>query len=58
MVLHRVGSAAGRKACAGSNPALSATGDLRFAINIDLKFQFSNFKSPMSGSGLRAILNS
>ncbi len=32
MVLHRVGSAAGRKACAGSNPALSATYNLRFEI--------------------------
>jgi hypothetical protein len=32
MVLHRVGSAAGRKACAGSNPALSATEDLRFEM--------------------------
>jgi hypothetical protein len=37
MVLHRVGSAAGRKACAGSNPALSATEDLRY---------FSDLKSP------------
>jgi hypothetical protein len=40
MVLHRVGSAAGRKACAGSNPALSATEDLKFEIRF--KFQISN----------------
>jgi hypothetical protein len=32
MVLHRVGSAAGRKACAGSNPALSASQDLIFEV--------------------------
>jgi hypothetical protein len=51
MVLHRVGSAAGRKACAGSNPALSATEDLRFEI-------FFKFQILISGSGLRAILNS
>jgi hypothetical protein len=51
MVLHRVGSAAGRKACAGSNPALSASKDLRIEI-------YPKFQILLSGSGLRAILNS
>ena len=46
MVWHRVGSAAGRKACAGSSPALSASSDFKFYI-WDLE----------SGSGLRAIPN-
>ena len=44
MVLHRVGSAAGLTACAGSNPALSAS-------------NYSKFEILLSGSGLRAITN-
>jgi hypothetical protein len=46
MVWHRVGSAAGLTACAGSSPALSAI----------LELASSRFDLP--GSGLRAISNS
>jgi hypothetical protein len=49
MVWHRVGSAAGRKACAGSSPALSAS--YSFSV-FNLKFEIV-----LSGSGLRAISN-
>ncbi len=47
MVWHRVGSAAGRKACGGSSPPLSV---------LKLLFPDSN-SGILSGSGLRAISN-
>lgn len=51
MVWHRVGSAAGRKACAGSSPALSVLFDWLKLSNRSLR------PVKLSGSGLRAISN-